>query len=101
MNAVMHHGHNTMCPVCRTGKLIPSERGDTYCHACGDKLIQEGSCWYDGRGVVRVFASFLDRHAIPYCAVQHRRGAPRLVSQGQMLRQWEFKPDHVDNGRAG
>jgi hypothetical protein len=32
--------------------------------------------------------------------VLHRQGAPRLVSQGLMFREWEYKPDHVDNGRA-
>lgn len=87
---------NAACPICLTGEMVQTSR-DTFCMACGDDLLQPGSCWFDGRGVVRVMASFLDRHGLPYAVVQARRGNPRIVSQGMMLREWQLRPEHIDN----
>jgi hypothetical protein len=101
VNAALNPRRNTMCQICLTGVLVDGARGDGFCESCPDVLVREGSCWFDGRGIVRVQVAFLDRHGTPYCVVQHRQGAPRLVSQGLMFREWEYKPDHVDNGRVG
>ncbi len=75
------------CPLC--GGTLDSDARDTWCMDCGNKEIEVGTRWYDGRGIVEVLSSFPDRHGIPYCVVQHSRGNPRVVSQGLMLRQWE------------
>lgn len=98
MNAVLQStpAPNVSCPMCLSGKLATNSR-DTFCLSCGDKLVPEGSTWFDGHGVVQVIASFLDRKALPYCVVQHRNGVPRVVSQGLMLREWQCRPGHHDN----
>lgn len=67
--------------------------------SCGDTLVEVGRCWFDGRGVVQVQSVFLDRRGFPYVVVQARHGNPRLVSQALMLREWQLRPDHVDNVR--
>ncbi len=77
------------CPLC--GGTLESSSRDTWCVDCGDKEIDVGSRWYDGRGIVEVLSSFPDRHGIPYCVVQHSRGNPRVVSQGLMLREWALR----------
>lgn len=89
---------NTTCPICLTGELVFSP-SDTACRSCGDTLVAEGSCWFDGRGIVQVQSAFLDRRGFPYVVVQARHGNHRLVSQSLMLREWQLRPDHVDNVR--
>jgi hypothetical protein len=54
VNAALNPRRNTMCQICLTGVLVDGARGDGFCESCPDVLVREGSCWFDGRGIVRV-----------------------------------------------